>query len=519
MNDKKLLFPLLLFGIFFVLITITGFFQITIIKRNIEGLLRGEGETLFRSVSREIEVSMEYLNLVEKSPSIITPNILNVMTYDEAIVDDIVNQLAGSSESGPGSIPLNNLLVANRNGKQIERRGNIRVSKADIELLLKGEQQTIVRMPSDADHSLFMGIKLPQKIVFFSIAQTELENLRKIYVMRTIIENERKRLSIAEINIYDRTGKLYLGSTQRPKEVFSISKPLSSDYFPGFSMEILVSNRLAIDTFRRTSGSFIILLFFLMLGGAGGISLIFRLDRRHAASLKEIEKDMAMKERLVSLGKLASGMAHEIRNPLNAIGISIQRLKREFIPEEAEKREEYQKFLDIVRGEVIRVNRIVEEFLLSTKSGMPMERQNLFSIVEEVVMMLREKAHGAGVRIANDSDRELFLECQRERLKQVFYNLITNSIEAMGAGGTIEISSETEGPNVNIIVRDTGPGIKKDDLLKIFEYYYTTKDKGMGLGLPISYMIVKDHGGDMKVLSDEGKGTLFVITLPTRRGS
>ena len=139
-------------------------------------------------------------------------------------------------------------------------------------------------------------------------------------------------------------------------------------------MEILVSNKLAIDTFRRTSENFVMLLFFLVLSGAGSIYVIFRLERKHADRLTEMEKDMAMKERLVSLGRLASGMAHEIRNPLNAMGISIQRLKREFVPEQA-KLDEYHRFLDIVRGELLRVNRIVEEFLLSTKSGMAMERR------------------------------------------------------------------------------------------------------------------------------------------------
>jgi signal transduction histidine kinase len=518
MNDKKVLFPLLLFAIFFVLIAITGFFQITIIKRNIEGLLRSEGETLFRSISREIEVSMEYLSLVEKSPSIITPNILNVMTYDEAIVDDIVGQLTQPTERSWNSTSLTNVLATDRNGKELERKGSIKVGKAYLDVLLKKDQQTVIRLPNDEDRSLFMGIKLPDKLVFFILSPGELESLRKIYVMKTIIENEQKRMGIREINIYDGAGGLYLGSPERPKDVFSIVKPLDSTYFPHFSVEILVSNRLATDTFKRTSVNFIMLLFFLMLGGAGGIYIIFRLERRHAASLKEIEKDMAMKERLVSLGRLASGMAHEIRNPLNAMGISIQRLKREFLPEE-EKKEEYHRFLDIVRGEVLRVNRIVEEFLLSTKSGMPMERQNLGGIIEEVVVMLREKAKASGVAIANESDKNTFLECQRERLKQVFYNLITNSIEAIGKDGSIHISTQSDGSKARVLVRDTGPGIKKDDVLKIFEYYYTTKDKGMGLGLPISYMIVKDHGGDIQVTNDEGRGAAFVITLPMRKGS
>jgi len=339
-----------------------------------------------------------------------------------------------------------------------------------------------------------------------------------MYVMKGILENEEKRLSIADINVYDASNKLYLGSEKKPKDVLSILKPLNSRYFPHYSMEILVSNRLATDTFRRTSENFVMLLFFLVLSGAGSIYVIFRLERKHADRLTEMEKDMAMKERLVSLGRLASGMAHEIRNPLNAMGISIQRLKREFVPEQA-KLDEYQRFLDIVRGELLRVNRIVEEFLLSTKSGMAMERENLHAIIEDVAFMLHEKAQTAGIQIADESGKAIFIDCQKERLKQVFYNLLVNSIEAMGRDGSIVISSHSDGSHAKVFIRDTGPGIEKTDLSKIFEYYYTTKDKGMGLGLPISYMIVKDHGGDIQVLSEKGKGSTFVISLPARKGA
>ena len=266
-----------------------------------------------------------------------------------------------------------------------------------------------------------------------------------------------------------------------------------------------MSNKLAIDTFRRTSENFILLLFFLMLGGAGSIYVIFRLERKHADRLKEIEKDMDMKERLVSLGRLSSGMAHEIRNPLNAIGISIQRLKREFVPEQ-EKKEEYDRFLDIVRGELLRVNRIVEEFLLSTKSGMAMERQNLRGIIEEVAAMLHEKAGTAGIRISERKRRERGPRLPERAAQTGLLQSLRQQHRGHGHGGSITISSQSENSKVRVFIRDTGPGIKKADALKIFEYYYTTKDKGMGLGLPISYMIVKDHGGDIRVLSEEGKG-------------
>jgi signal transduction histidine kinase len=517
MEDRKILFPLLLFAIFFVLIAITGFFQIAIIKKNVEGLLVGGGETLFQSIAREIEINMEYLLLIEKSPSIITPNFLNVMTYDEAIVDDLYSQVGRAKGADP--LPaLQNVLVVERNGKQILRKGVIRVGERELNLLRKKDRQSIVRMPSDTHLGLFVGIELPDRFVFFDLSPKELDDLRKMYIMRTIVENEKKRLNIAEINIYDGNDRLYLGSGNKPKNVYAIRKPLDSHYLKNYSMEILIWNKLAADTIRRTSTNFIMLLFFLMLGGAGGIYIIFRLDRKNEQRLSAMEKDMARQDRLVSLGRLASGMAHEIRNPLNAIGISIQRLKREFVPEVG-KREEYNEFLGIVRSELFRVNRIVEDFLLSTKADVRMEPQSLRSLIEGVVTVLREKAERAGVSLVDDVDEKLKIDCQKERMTQVFYNIIVNAVEAMTGGGEISISASPDGPRTRVFIRDTGPGIKKDDISKIFEYYYTTKDKGMGLGLPLSYMIVKDHGGDIQVLSEEGKGTTFVVALPARKGS
>jgi signal transduction histidine kinase len=510
MADKKLLFPFLLFGIFFFLIAITGFFQVTIIKRNIEGLLREEGETVFRSVAREVEVNMDYLSLLETSPSIITPNFLNVMTYDEAIVDDLFNRLISSTDLA--ETPGKNLLVLDRSGRQIKKRGSISISRKEIDSLLKGGQQVIITHKGD---DLIIGVRMADTILFLRLSPEELKPLRKKQIVKSIIENEEKRLDIAEINIYDPSGHIYLASGKKPNMVLRIAKPLNRNYFPGYTMEILTSNRLAVDTYKKTSTNFVIILLFLAFGGAAGIYVIFRLERKHAERLSEMEKNMVMKERLVSLGRLASGMAHEIRNPLNAISISIQRLKREFMPEE-QKKEEYHQFLDIVRGELLRVNKIVEEFLLSTKAGQPMEPEALRTIIEEVVTILREKAGSKHIVIENRSDADTIINCQKERMKQVFYNLITNSIEAMKRAGSIEISTTREDSMLIISIRDTGPGVRKEDLSRIFEYHYTTKDKGMGLGLPISYMIVKDHGGDIQAMSEEGKGTTFSIRLPMR---
>jgi signal transduction histidine kinase len=106
------------------------------------------------------------------------------------------------------------------------------------------------------------------------------------------------------------------------------------------------------------------------------------------------------------------------------------------------------------------------------------------------------------------------VECQTERIKQAFYNLLLNGIESITGKGTVAVTSVYKGSQVHISIIDNGSGIMDEHMHSIFEYYYTTKDKGMGLGLPISYMIVKDHGGDIKVSSEKGKGTKFVVSLP-----
>jgi signal transduction histidine kinase len=517
MGDKRtLFFPLSLFAIFFVLIAFTGFFQIRIIKENIEGILQAEGEILSKSIQREIDRNIEYLNLLGKSPAIITPVYLNVLSYDEAVVDDLHEELSKLSLPELGRASYRRLLVADDKGRVIERKGSISVAPSYFEALLKRGERTVLKMPSDEDQTLLLGIRTKDHLVFVSLDEGELRSLRKKAIVEAVLETEEKRLNVSGISVFDPKGALYLGLKPRGGKAYKIVRPLSPRYFPDYTLEIRMSSDLVRDTQRRTTLSFVALLSMLLLGGAAGIYIIFRLERKAAEKLKGMERDMELKERLVSLGKLASGMAHEIRNPLNAMSMSIQRLKREFVPA-ADRKDEYYKFIDIVRAELTRVNQLVEEFLLSTKSHAPMEYEKLHKIVEEIAIIIGERANSKGIRIVNRVDGALVVRCQKERLKQAFLNLVLNAIEAIAKNGTVTISSEISGPSVRIAIKDTGPGIKKEALSKVFEYHYTTKDKGMGLGLPISFTIVKDHGGDVHVASDEGKGATFVITLPMKR--
>lgn len=516
MTDRKtVFFPLLLFAIFFVLIAITGSFQIVITKGNIEELLRGEGEILAKSVQRQIDINIEYLELLDRSPSVITPGLLNVMPYDEAIVEDIYALVTQTPTEHIAGLPFDNLALVDLTGRHIFSKGNIReVTKRLAELLGKN-QQTLIRMPSREDSSLFIGIRMDRSVLFLSLPERELDNMRKKYIVKAILENETKSLNIAGINVYEPSGRLYTGLIASDKNILTLTKRLDSRYFQGYTLQILVSKQLASDVMGRTAFSFVLLLLFLLLGGAAGIHVIFHLERKHADRLTEMEKQMEVKERLVSLGKLASGMAHEIRNPLNAMSMSIQRLKREFVPA-TEKKEDYYRFCDIVRSELLRVNQIVEEFLLSTKTKAPMEEVRIHLILDEVATILGEKARSKGIEITNRADSSCTLVCQKERIKQAFHNLILNSIEAIEGPGAVQLWTDIQNPTLRVHVKDSGPGLKRQDMLKIFEYYYTTKDKGMGLGLPISYMIVKDHGGDIQVMGEEGKGAHFVVVLPLK---
>ena len=519
MVDKKTyIFPSLLFIIFFILIAITGFVQFRVIQKNIEALLKSEAEIIVNHIRREIDTNLEYLNLLDVSPSIITPNFLNVLVYDEEIIEDLYAFFKTASTEAIRKCPVANILVLDNGGKAVLKKGTMQIQPSYIKKIISGKEEVFIKMPNGTDKSLLMGIKVSERFVFFRLDEKELETLRTRHIVKEILGREEKRLNIAGINIYDEKGVQYASSLEGEASAsrFVLNKPLESRFLPGFSVEVLLSKDLAKDILRRTTVNFVFILVFLVISGALSTYIIFYLERRYAERMRAMEKELALKERLVSLGKLASGMAHEIRNPLNAVSMSVQRLKREFTPEGG-KKQEYDRFIDIMRDELSRINRIVEEFLLSTKSHAPFLNENLYAIVDEVLIIVREKASTSGVELINTIDRECFVETQKERLKQAFYNIVLNGIESIHNGGHIEVSTKTTGDMVEISIRDTGHGIKEEDTAKIFEYYYTTKGKGMGLGLPISYMIIRDHGGDIKVTSATGKGTIFCLTVPVKQ--
>ena len=259
--------------------------------------------------------------------------------------------------------------------------------------------------------------------------------------------------------------------------------------------------------------------FFFLILGISAITLIWVNQNRHLRKMKEMEDRIQLAERISSLGHLAAGVAHEIRNPLNAIGMGLQRLKREFLPPDESKREEYISFTELILKEVRRVNGIIEQFLtLSRPFQLTLKESSLQDLLNHLVTLFREEASSLGITLEAEIPPDLpLIKIDPEKLTQALINIMKNGMQAMGQGGTLRIETKSLKDRVEVMISDSGSGIPPDQMEKIFNYYYTTKEKGVGLGLPIAHRIIEAHEGHLKIESRVGVGTKVTVTLPVEK--
>ena len=233
-----------------------------------------------------------------------------------------------------------------------------------------------------------------------------------------------------------------------------------------------------------------------------------------------LEKRAADAEALSAMGTLALNLAHEIRNPLNAAVLQLHLLGKDLgkLSLEAEVRATLHRRTEIVGDEIHRLNRLLTEFLeLARPRGITREPVHVARLVDDVLDLQRAMAEGVGVRIEREMAADGCVAMgDREKLKQVFINLVVNAIEAMRTGGTLTVRVYAEAGFVIVVIEDTGLGIEPTLMTNVFDPFFTTKEGGTGLGLSIVRKIVDQHGGRVRIDSERGKGTRVTVEVPTR---
>ena len=231
---------------------------------------------------------------------------------------------------------------------------------------------------------------------------------------------------------------------------------------------------------------------------------------------QSLEERLHEAEHLSRVGQLAAGIAHEIRNPLNYISLAIDHLKGEIKATTTESQEEIIRIADTIKEEVRKANYMVLNFM---NYGRPLRLRRApvayRDIVERALTVLGDKLKEQKVTVKLDIPAELpLLNCDPELFRNCLFNFLTNAAQAMPDGGTITLGATFTDESFRLTFADEGEGIAAEELDKIFQPYFTTKEAGIGLGLAITERIIKEHGGEIMVESSVGAGTRFTVLLP-----
>jgi signal transduction histidine kinase len=238
------------------------------------------------------------------------------------------------------------------------------------------------------------------------------------------------------------------------------------------------------------------------------------LSAKHARA----EEALRRRDRLAAMGELAASVAHEVRNPLNAIAMSVKRVRREFLAtsaESEEERAELAELLGVMEAETQRINRTVQQFLDFARPPRLNPRSiDLAGFVSALVESRRSLAESRGVSLEADVAQAGLAIADSDQLRQAVDTVLRNALEATPSAGTVSVRGHTGGGEHRIEVTDTGPGIDPDKLGRIFDLYYTTKADGTRVGLAVTQQIIAAHGGSIEVESRAGFGTRMTLRWP-----
>ncbi len=267
-------------------------------------------------------------------------------------------------------------------------------------------------------------------------------------------------------------------------------------------------------------------------GDLVGVMLI----ARNLEYLSQVQSTVRYSRKLAALGRLSAGVAHEVKNPLNAMMIHLELIRQQFVlhPPVVERRaaqggggsvaavapqvnaDQALEHVDVIAAEIRRLDEVVQGFLkFARPEDLKLQPVTLSTLLDEVIPIVRPEAQRNGVQLVVDCDGALDVNGDPAMLRQAFLNLTLNACQAMPNGGTLSIRCAAErGGRISVTFADTGIGIQPEHLKRIFDLYFTTKDRGSGIGLSMVYRTVQMHDGEIEVQSTPGKGATFRVLLP-----
>ncbi|MCI0489907.1 MAG: ATP-binding protein [Blastocatellia bacterium] len=230
----------------------------------------------------------------------------------------------------------------------------------------------------------------------------------------------------------------------------------------------------------------------------------------------ELEEKLNQSERAAVIGRLTQSVAHEIRNPLNVINLSIDHVSSKYAPEDERQRKQFTRILSSIKDEIGRLKHMVNDLLnYGRPARLTFEMIDMRELIDDTLSFVRSQADEQGVEVTfEDGEGPAEVLGDRERLKSCLSNIAINALQAMPAGGELHAWVEKSNGLVEVHISDTGIGISEEALTKIFEPYYSTKKTGFGLGLAVTKNIVEEHRGMVEVLSELDRGTTFIVRLP-----
>jgi signal transduction histidine kinase len=263
---------------------------------------------------------------------------------------------------------------------------------------------------------------------------------------------------------------------------------------------------------------------------AGDLSLDLTTDRRDEIGeltesfnfmVRKLREERALEEKLreaehlSGIAQLAKGIAHEIRNPLNFINLSIDHLQKKYPPKEDAEKKTFDSLITSIKHEIQRLNKLAGDFLDYGKPlRLSLRMTDLNTLIDEIIALVRAKAEKDNITIFYHPGHIPHLSLDPELIKTCIFNVILNAFQAMPSGGEFTVTTKAENQKVQIIIQDTGIGVPKENLPKIFDPFFSTKNTGLGLGLAMTKRVIEEHGGKVDFQSVEGKGSTMILFLP-----